>query len=105
MRGKVGLVIGLGVGYVLGTRAGRQRYEQIKAGAEKVWNLEPVQEQVERAKGFAATSAMKIPRAAWNGVVRIAGAASRQGTAGERVDAAVGQAKRSARDVAEAADD
>ena len=29
MRGKVGLVIGLGVGYVLGTRAGRERYEQI----------------------------------------------------------------------------
>lgn len=36
MRGKVGLVIGLAAGYVLGTRAGRERYEQIKAQAEKV---------------------------------------------------------------------
>ena len=30
MKGKVGLVVGLSVGYVLGTRAGRERYEQIK---------------------------------------------------------------------------
>ena len=48
MRGKTGLVIGLAGGYVLGTRAGRERYEQIKAQADKVWNLEPVQEQVTR---------------------------------------------------------
>ncbi|MDF2508210.1 MAG: hypothetical protein K0Q52_2069 [Microbacterium sp.] len=26
MKGKIGLVVGLGVGYVLGTRAGRERY-------------------------------------------------------------------------------
>ena len=30
MRFKSGLVVGVAVGYVLGTRAGRQRYEQIK---------------------------------------------------------------------------
>src|SRR3546814_17314066 len=30
MKGKVGLVIGLAAGYVLGARAGRERYEQIK---------------------------------------------------------------------------
>ena len=42
MRGKAGLVVGLAVGYVLGTRAGRERYEQIKAAALKVWNLDPV---------------------------------------------------------------
>ena len=29
MKGKVGLVVGLSVGYVLGTRAGRERYEHI----------------------------------------------------------------------------
>ena len=53
MRGKVGLVIGLAAGYVLGTRAGRERYEQIKAQVDKVWNLDPVQEQVAKAKDFA----------------------------------------------------
>jgi membrane protein DedA with SNARE-associated domain len=30
MRFRSGLVVGAAVGYVLGTRAGRQRYEQIK---------------------------------------------------------------------------
>ncbi|MDP9801048.1 putative membrane protein [Arcanobacterium wilhelmae] len=31
-----------GAGYVLGTRAGHERYEQIKAGAQKVWESKPV---------------------------------------------------------------
>jgi hypothetical protein len=38
MRGKVGLVIGLAAGYVLGARAGRERYEQIKAQVDDVSN-------------------------------------------------------------------
>ena len=45
MKGKIGLVVGLGVGYVLGTRAGRERYEPIKKQWLKVWNLDPVQAQ------------------------------------------------------------
>jgi len=31
---------------VLGTRAGRERYEQIKRGAQRVWRTEPVQRGV-----------------------------------------------------------
>ena len=49
MKGKVGLVIGLSVGYVLGTRAGRERYEQIKTQWLKLWNTAPVQRQVVKA--------------------------------------------------------
>ncbi len=30
MKGKTGIILGLGVGFVLGTRAGREKYEQIK---------------------------------------------------------------------------
>jgi hypothetical protein len=30
-RFRIGLVIGFGVGYYLGTRAGRERYEQLRA--------------------------------------------------------------------------
>ena len=33
---KAGILIGIGVGYVLGTRAGRERYEQIRANASIV---------------------------------------------------------------------
>lgn len=46
MRGKIGFVLGAAVGYVLGTRAGRERYEQIKRGAKKLWGSAPVQRQV-----------------------------------------------------------
>ena len=33
---KTGILIGVGIGYVLGTRAGRERYEQIRASASKL---------------------------------------------------------------------
>ncbi len=34
MKFKTGLVLGLGIGYVLGARAGRDRYEQLKAALD-----------------------------------------------------------------------
>lgn len=33
---KTGILIGVSIGYVLGTRAGRERYEQIRANASKL---------------------------------------------------------------------
>ncbi|MFC9917361.1 YtxH domain-containing protein [Agromyces binzhouensis] len=53
MKGKILFVVGLGVGYVLGTRAGRERYEQIQKAAENVWNQPSVQEGVQTVKDFA----------------------------------------------------
>lgn len=116
MRGKVGLVIGLAAGYVLGTRAGRERYEQIKAQAQKVWNLDPVQQQVEKVRDFAKSSAMALPSTLWDTAVKVGKAASTKGSPGERLDAAlkVGQdqaddvgaaAKKTSRAVKEAAED
>lgn len=55
MKGKILFAVGLGVGYVLGTRAGRERYEQIRKGAEKIWNTPTVQQGVDTAKEFAAS--------------------------------------------------
>lgn len=43
MKGKIAFVLGAATGYVLGSRAGRQRYEQIKRGSEALWNTAPVQ--------------------------------------------------------------
>ena len=43
MRGKILFVTGAAVGFVLGARAGRERYEQIKAAAVKVWESPTVQ--------------------------------------------------------------
>jgi len=104
MRGKAGLVVGLAVGYVLGSRAGRQRYEQIKAQALKVWNLDPVQQQVGKAKDFAKSSAMALPSTLWDSAVKVTRAATSKGTAGERLDAAVKAGKESVDAVSSAAD-
>ena len=97
-------MVGVAVGYVLGSRAGRERYEQIKAQAEKVWNLEPVQEQVEKAKEFAKSSAMALPSTLWDGAVKVTKAASVKGTPAERFDAAVKAAKSSTDDMQRSAD-
>ena len=53
MTRKFGLLIGFGAGYVLGARAGRQRYDQIVAKAQKVWHDPRVQEKAGRAADVA----------------------------------------------------
>jgi oxygen-dependent protoporphyrinogen oxidase len=55
--GKISFLAGVGAGYVLGTRAGRQRYEKIKAASAKVWQSGPVQSQVGTVKETAKTKA------------------------------------------------
>ncbi len=104
MRGKAGLVIGLAVGYVLGTRAGRERYEQIKEQWLKVWNLDPVQEQVGKVKEFAKSTAMALPSTLWDSAVKVTQAASSKGTPGQKLDATIRVAKDQADDVAAAAE-
>jgi hypothetical protein len=52
MKGKILLVVGIGIGYVLGTRAGREKYDQLKATAQKLWNDPRVQKQVNTAEDF-----------------------------------------------------
>lgn len=106
MKGKIGLVVGLGAGYVLGSRAGRERYEQIKTQWLKVWNLDPVQEQVEKAKGFIGDKAAAVPGAIWNGVQKVVKSASNGGsTPGQRLDSAVAAGRKAAEDVIDATED
>ncbi|CAM3335206.1 YtxH domain-containing protein [Occultella aeris] len=54
MKGKFGLIVGLGVGYVLGARDGRQRYDKIKAQAQQLWRRPEVQDAVEAAGDLAS---------------------------------------------------
>jgi hypothetical protein len=61
MKGKLLFVAGAAVGYVLGARAGRKRYEQIKGAAERIWETPGVQNQVEQVKDFAAQRVGDIP--------------------------------------------
>lgn len=105
MRGKIGLVVGLAAGYVLGARAGRTRYEQIKTQWLKVWHLDPVQAQVTKAKDFAKAQALAVPVAVWEGAVKVVRSASGAGTPGEKLDSALATGKRAAADVAETVED
>lgn len=72
MKGKILFVFGLALGYVLGTRAGRERYEQIKAGAEKVWLDPRVQEQVHTVEEFVKDKAPDLAEKATTAVKKVA---------------------------------
>ncbi|MBO3738331.1 hypothetical protein [Actinoplanes flavus] len=56
MRGKLMFLTGLAAGFVLGSRAGREKYEEIRASAQKVWQHPTVQE----AAGVAQAQANKL---------------------------------------------
>lgn len=57
---KLTLLAAVGIGYVLGTRAGRGRYEQIKQQAEKVWSNDSVQATVDKAQDTAKHTASDV---------------------------------------------
>jgi hypothetical protein len=50
MKGKAGLIIGMAAGYVLGTRDGRERYEQLKTQATRLMNDPRVKEKAASAQ-------------------------------------------------------
>ncbi|WP_040399457.1 YtxH domain-containing protein [Cellulomonas massiliensis] len=53
MKSKLAFVLGAGVGYVLGTRAGRQQFEKIKGFASDLWSDPRVQGYVQDVEGQA----------------------------------------------------
>jgi hypothetical protein len=56
MRSKLIFITGVGVGYVLGTRAGREKFDQMVAQARKFWESPTVQE----AAGVVQAQANKL---------------------------------------------
>ncbi|WP_181445635.1 hypothetical protein [Gryllotalpicola protaetiae] len=72
MKGKLLFVTGLAVGYVLGARAGRKRYDQIAAAANKVWQSPGIQKQVHAAQDYAAARVGDIPGAVFDGARKAA---------------------------------
>jgi hypothetical protein len=68
LRSGLGLVVGIGIGYVLGSRAGRGRYEQIRSGWEEFAQtpavqraVEPIKEVVEPVLRAARTGTDDLP--------------------------------------------
>jgi hypothetical protein len=56
MVSKVTFGLGLGVGYVLGTKAGREKFDQLMTSSRHAWQSEPVQ----NAKGVAQHQGAKL---------------------------------------------
>ena len=53
MRFRLGLIVGFGAGYYLGTAAGRERHEQIKSAVRKIKRSDAFETATEKAKAAA----------------------------------------------------
>lgn len=60
MKGKILLVVGLGIGYVLGTRAGREKYDEMKAALSRFLADPRVKKQVDHAQEFVKDKAPEV---------------------------------------------
>jgi hypothetical protein len=60
---KTGLLFGFGAGYVLGTKAGRERYEELKATWDQFTGNPSVQRIVTKGKDMVETGAEQGIRA------------------------------------------
>ena len=73
---KLPLLAAAAVGYVLGARAGRPRYEQIKSGARKVSQNPRVQSAAHKAQDAAAQQASAAAELAKDKVTSVASTAA-----------------------------
>lgn len=94
MKGKAALVVGIAAGYVLGTRDGRERYEQIKSQADRLWNDPKVQKNVAQAQDVVKEKApvvqAKVSDVAHKATDKVKGGdASASGTSDLTVDPAI----------------
>ena len=80
MRGKILLVAGLAIGYVLGARAGRARYDELKAAANKLWNDPRVQRPVNQAEEFVKERAPEVAEFVSGGVKKVVSQVSGKST-------------------------
>jgi hypothetical protein len=68
MRFRAGLLLGFGAGYILGARAGRERYEQIQQAWDRFSGSPTVQKTAERTKEAAEEQAKRSLHAVQQGV-------------------------------------
>ena len=61
MISKPAFLIGAAAGYVLGARAGRERYEQIVSKAQELWGNPQVQAKVNDLEQTAGAAASQLP--------------------------------------------
>ena len=96
MKGKILFVAGLGIGYVLGTRAGRERYEQLKDQAARLWNDPRVQKQVDAASDFVKDKAPDVAEFVSGGAKKVVAQVSGKKPAARTAKSTGGAARSSA---------
>jgi hypothetical protein len=71
MRGKLGIAVGLAAGYVLGTRAGRERYQQLTASAKRLADDPSVQRLQAELNGLFGSARQRVADTASTTVRRV----------------------------------
>ncbi|HEV3012383.1 MAG TPA: YtxH domain-containing protein, partial [Actinomycetota bacterium] len=61
MKGKLGIAVGLAAGYVLGTRAGRERYQQLTASAKRFADQPSLQRLQDELNGLFGSGREDTP--------------------------------------------
>ena len=84
MRGKILFATGLAVGYVLGTRAGRERYEQIKRAADRFWGDPHVKKRVDQVEGYVRDKAPEVAEFVSDGAKKVVSAVITRGDSSTR---------------------
>jgi hypothetical protein len=84
MPGRLGFFVGFGAGYVLGTKAGRERYEQLKRLYDNVTSSQPVQQMTGRAKGAVGTGLGQAKEKASEGVSKVTDAVKERRSGNDR---------------------
>ena len=71
MRGRLGMFVGFGAGYVLGAKAGRERYEQLRRLYENLSSSEAFQQASQAAKEAVGTGLGQAKDLASEGVSKV----------------------------------
>ena len=79
MKNKLVFAAGMAAGYVLGARAGRASYEQIKVKANELWNNPKVQDKVSQASETVKTKAPEVQAQAEQALKKAQSAMHRNG--------------------------
>ena len=82
MRGRLGLLAGFAAGYVLGAKAGQQRYEEIRDGFNKLMGTEQAQQLQSQVRTAAERAGQVIEEKAADGVTKVSEMVGSGGSSG-----------------------
>ena len=71
MRMRLGLLLGFGAGYVLGAKAGQERYEEIRDSFNKLMGTEPAQQLQAEVRDAAERAGALIEEKTSDGIAKV----------------------------------